>query len=170
MGLRTAVPALRTVLWREGTAGITVAMQSVPPASAGRPIAAVLAVVIRDGQVLLVQRANPPDAGLWGFPGGRLEFGEPVLAAAERALLEETGVKAVAKRVFTATDAVDRSEDGDPRQHFVLIAILCQWLEGEPLASDDALDARWIPIQEMETAVHLSRDVAAVASQAAFDL
>ena len=34
------------------------------------PIPAVLAVVIRDGKALLVQRANPPDAGLWGFPGG----------------------------------------------------------------------------------------------------
>lgn len=145
-------------------------MQPVPPDPVHRPITAVLAVVIRDGQVLLVQRANPPDAGLWGFPGGKLEFGESLLAAAERELREETGVKATAQRVVTAVDALDRADDGTPRQHFVLIAILCQWLEGEPFAADDALDARWIPIQEMEAAVHLSRDVAAVASQAAFDL
>ena len=160
----------RAVLWPDGAAGITVAMQCAPLDPATRPIAAVLAVVIRAGQVLLVQRANPPDAGLWGFPGGKLEFGESLLAAAERELLEETGVKAIAKRVFNAVDALDCSEDGDPRQHFVLIAIQCQWLEGEPCASDDALDARWIPIEEMESAVHLSRDVLAVASQAALDL
>lgn len=132
-----------------------------------RPITAVLAVVIRDGQVLLVQRANPPDAGLWGFPGGKVEFGETLLAAAERELSEETGVTAVARQVFNAVDAYDRSDAGDLRQHFVLIAVLCQWQAGEPFAADDALDAKWVAIEDMETTLHLSRDVAAVARQAA---
>ncbi|MGV6850187.1 MAG: NUDIX domain-containing protein, partial [Marinibacterium sp.] len=51
-----------------------------------------LAVVLRDGHVLLARRANPPDAGLWGFPGGHVEPGETGLAAAVRELAEETGV------------------------------------------------------------------------------
>ncbi len=40
---------------------------------------------------MLVRRANPPDAGLWGFPGGKIEFGETVKDAAMRELREETG-------------------------------------------------------------------------------
>ena len=63
----------------------------------GAPIAPALAIVIRDGEVLLVQRSNPPDTGRWGFPGGKIEFGERFEAAAVRGLQEETGVRASAR-------------------------------------------------------------------------
>ncbi len=132
-----------------------------------RPEAAVLAVVIRAGQVLLVQRANPPDAGLWGFPGGKVEFGETLVQAAERELLEETGVRATAQEVIGAVEAWDRTADGRLQRHFVLIAVRCEWLAGEPLAADDALDARWVALDGMENALPLSRDVAQMARRAA---
>jgi len=61
-----------------------------------RPIVAVLAVVLRgDGsetRALIVQRAQQPNAGRWGFPGGVLELGETVAAGAMRELFEETGI------------------------------------------------------------------------------
>lgn len=175
-----------------------------------RPIPAVLAVVTRDGQILLVRRANPPDAGLWGFPGGKIEFGEPLLRAAERELAEETGVTATATTVLDALDAYDPPQASDPteegsapdariagrpaayrpkadgpapdreampcaapvrpqatvlRQHFVLIAVLCRWQHGEPLAGDDALEARWVSPEELSS-LPLSRDVARTALRA----
>lgn len=132
-----------------------------------RPIPAVLAVVVNAGQVLLVQRANPPDAGLWGFPGGKVEYGETLLQAAERELLEETGIRAIAQAVIGAVDAWDRGDNGELRQHFILIAVRCLWQSGMPVADDDALDARWVALDEMETALPLSRDVAMVARQVA---
>lgn len=140
-----------------------------------RPTVAVLAVVIRHGHVLLVQRANPPDAGFWGFPGGKVEAGESLLTAAERELLEETGIVARADRVVTALDALDRSDAGDLRHHFVLVAVLCHWQQGDPVAADDALDARWIALDAIDTAIDtatdtglaLSRDVARLARMAA---
>lgn len=138
-----------------------------PPSPPVRPIVAVLAVVIHDGKLLLVQRANPPDAGLWGFPGGKVEFGETLLTAAERELFEETGITAVAERIFTAVDAYDRSDEGQLRQHFVLVAVRCQWRAGAPVAADDALDANWVALQDLETSRDLSQDVAMVARQAA---
>ena len=107
------------------------------------PIAAVLAVVIRNGQMLLVQRANPPDRGCWSFPGGKIEPGEAILDAAIRELREETGVEAEPLRVFTAVDVIAYSASNRLRHHFVLIAVLCRWMEREPVAADDALDARW---------------------------
>ncbi|KAF1045847.1 NUDIX hydrolase [Xylophilus sp.] len=133
-----------------------------------RPIAAALAAVFRHGRVLLVRRANPPDAGRWGLPGGKIEPGETIVDAAVRELREETGVQARAEHVFTAVDAFDRDAGGGLRRHFVLIAVLCRWTAGEPAAGDDALDARWFDLAELDDAgLALSLDVAAVARQAA---
>ena len=46
-----------------------------------------------DGGVLLVQRDIEPGYGKWTFPGGFVERGEPAEAAAEREVLEETGLE-----------------------------------------------------------------------------
>lgn len=107
------------------------------------PVAATIGVVFRNGQVLLVSRRNAPDAGLWGFPGGKIDYGESITAAATREIYEETSITTEAVKVFTALDALDADETGNLRHHFVLIAVLCRWIAGEPLAGDDALDARW---------------------------
>lgn len=135
---------------------------------AGRPIAATIAVLLREGCVLLVRRANMPDAGKWGFPGGKIEAGEGINEAAARELFEETGVVAKPHRVFTAVDAFDHDEQGRLRNHYILIAVLCEWETGTPVAGDDALEARWFPLEGLEHAdVALSMDVASVARSGA---
>ncbi|KAA3499349.1 NUDIX domain-containing protein [Rhizobium rhizogenes] len=115
-----------------------------------RPIPAALAVVIRERSVLLVRRANPPDAGLWGFPGGKIGAGELLAAAAVREVFEETGVRADAGPISTAVDAFDRNHDGTVREQYVLVAALCRWREGEPIAVDDALEAAWHDIASLD--------------------
>lgn len=131
----------------------------IPP-----PIAAVIAVVRRGDAVLLVRRANPPDAGRWGYPGGKIDGGETIAAAALRELAEETGVRAEADRVLTALDAFEHDGTGQVRRHFLMVAVLCGWVAGEPVAADDALEARWVPLAELEQGVHdLCADVAEVA-------
>ncbi|WP_346895162.1 NUDIX hydrolase [uncultured Roseibium sp.] len=133
-----------------------------------RPIPATIAAVIRDSQVLLVRRANPPDAGRWGFPGGKIEQGETIKDAAIRELLEETGVRADPLSVFTAVDVFDRRDDGTLRRHFILVAVLCRWISGEPVAGDDALEARWFRLEDLKQPdLALSLDVAEVAAEAA---
>ncbi|WP_371347512.1 NUDIX hydrolase [Ancylobacter sp. IITR112] len=108
-----------------------------------RPTVAVLALVEREGAMLLVRRANPPDQGLWGFPGGRVEPGEPYLDAALRELHEETGLVAGAPRLITVLDFIEHDSAGALAHHFAMIAVLCRWQAGEPVAADDALEARW---------------------------
>jgi ADP-ribose pyrophosphatase YjhB (NUDIX family) len=111
-----------------------------------RPVAAVLAVVLRGEEFLLVRRANPPDQGLWGFPGGKIEPGEGVLQAALRELEEETGVHARAVKAFAALDSIDARPTHAGGHHYVLVGVLCHWRSGEAVAADDALEARWFDL------------------------
>ncbi|WP_413814213.1 NUDIX hydrolase [Aureimonas sp. Leaf427] len=118
--------------------------------------------------MLLVRRANPPDVGLWGFPGGKIDLGETIEAAAVRELREETGITGEFVRVLTAVDAFDINGDGHLRQHFILIAVVCHWVSGEPVAGDDASDARWFDLDELNNAaLVMSFGVVDVARQAA---
>jgi 8-oxo-dGTP diphosphatase len=57
----------------------------------GRPEVRAVAVVIRDGEVLLVQSTHSPDA--WVAPGGKLEVRETLPQAAAREVWEETGIR-----------------------------------------------------------------------------
>ncbi len=60
------------------------------------PVDVVCAVIRRGGEVLIARRpAGKRLAGLWEFPGGKLEPGEPAAAALHRELLEELGCRVV---------------------------------------------------------------------------
>lgn len=108
-----------------------------------RPELAVLAVVLARGAVLLVRRRNPPDAGLWGFPGGRVEFGETVGQAAARELREETTIIAAPGPVLGQMDLIAEGF------HFHLVAVLCRDPVGQPLAGDDADAAEWVALKDV---------------------
>ncbi|GAB3581918.1 (deoxy)nucleoside triphosphate pyrophosphohydrolase [Leifsonia lichenia] len=57
------------------------------------PLEVVAAVVVRDGRVLACRRAPGKDAaGLWEFPGGKVEAGETPETALVREIREELGV------------------------------------------------------------------------------
>lgn len=131
------------------------------PMTRGRAVPAVIAVVHRDDAVLLVRRGRPPNVGAWGFPGGKVEFGETLRAAAERETLEETGIRCAAVRVLDCLDSIDLSDE--PGWHYVLVAVLCRWVEGEPVAGDDAAEARWVPVAALDDWPGIIADVARVA-------
>src|SRR5271170_192728 len=96
-----------------------------------RPIVAVLAVVLRgegpDTRAMIVQRAQQPNAGRWGFPGGVLELGETVAEGAMRELLEETGIVAEPAGWLNIHDAITRDDEGRVQFHFTLIAVRGVW-------------------------------------------
>lgn len=75
----------------------------------GRPIRVVGAVIIDDGKVLVAQRGPSMTlAGLWEFPGGKIEAGETAQSALEREINEELGVSVrVGDRVETTTHSYE---------------------------------------------------------------
>ncbi|WP_417280438.1 NUDIX hydrolase [Celeribacter sp.] len=128
----------------------------------GTPKLAVLAVCERDGKFLMVQRGKAPARGSWGFPGGHVEFGEILTEAAVRELHEETGVVATAGAVI---DHVELIEAG--AYHFLLMAVRCDYVSGEPVAADDAADVDWMSLDDLLTTTReLSQDVTRVARRA----
>ncbi|NPA97505.1 MAG: NUDIX domain-containing protein [Crenarchaeota archaeon] len=113
-------------------------------------IAAVGAVLLKEGRVLLVKRGYPPGKGLWAIPGGVIEAGEGIYEAAARELEEETGLRARPLGVVWVANVVDRDERGKPRFHYVVIDVLFDpsTIEGEPRPGGDAVDVAWVPIGE----------------------
>ena len=107
-----------------------------------RPVPCVGVVCLRGSEVLLIQRGKPPRQGQWSIPGGRMEWGETVTAAALRELREETGVEAELLGLIEVLDHI--SEHG----HMVLIDFAARWTSGDVVAGDDATDAGFFPLEE----------------------
>jgi 8-oxo-dGTP diphosphatase len=108
------------------------------------PVACVGVVVFRGDDVLIVKRKNPPNAGSWSIPGGRIEPDEDYEAAVHRELMEETGVRAEIIGEIVELDVVF---DDIPYRLHDYAAI---WTQGEPVAGDDASEALFIPLIELE--------------------
>jgi ADP-ribose pyrophosphatase len=116
------------------------------------PRVAVGAVVFHEGKVLLVLRNQAPAKGLWAIPGGSVELGETLQAAAEREVLEETGLKVQAGQVVHTFDAIQRDEFGKVQYHYVIVDLLAEALDPtQPLQpADDVKDAAWFTLSELE--------------------
>jgi 8-oxo-dGTP diphosphatase len=128
--------------------------KAVPPKSTkreypDRPIVGVGAVIVDDGRVLLVKRGSPPLLGEWSLPGGVVELGETLRAAAEREALEETGLIVKAGEVLEVLDRIIPGKDTAPQYHYVLIDFLCVVEGGNLRAGGDAADVCWANENEL---------------------
>ncbi len=103
------------------------------------------ALVDRDGRVLLQQRAAGRQmAGLWEFPGGKVEREERPEEALIRELKEELGIETDAACLAPATFA--SAPLGD--RHLLLLLYVCRKWGGTPRALD-AVALKWVRPQQM---------------------
>ena len=115
------------------------------------PRVAVSAVVFHNGKILLVKRSNPPQQGIWAIPGGSIKLGETLQAAAEREIMEETGLTIKAGEAIHTFEVIDRSLEGEITYHYVVVDLEAEYISGEITPSDDAEDAGWFTPGDLKT-------------------
>lgn len=115
------------------------------------PRAAVGAVVIKEGKILMVKRSKAPQKGKWAIPGGSVKLGETLQEAAEREIKEETGLTIEANEPVFAFDLIEQDSAGNILFHYVIIDLLADYIDGEVHPADDVSNAEWFGPEEIES-------------------
>jgi len=114
------------------------------------PRIAVGAVVFKEDKVLLVLRGKPPAENQWSIPGGCVELGETLREAAEREVIEETGIVILAKDPIYTFDVIERDENGHIRFHYVIVDLSADYVNGDLRPGDDAVDVCWVSSKDIK--------------------
>jgi ADP-ribose pyrophosphatase YjhB (NUDIX family) len=101
------------------------------------------------GHLLMIRRSDNDN---WAVPGGAIDLGESIPAAAVRETLEETGVRCeITGLVGTYSDPrhiILYTSDGEARQEFSIV-LTGRVVAGEPTPSDESREVRWVPRDEV---------------------
>ena len=79
-----------------------------------------------------------------------MKLGETLQEAAEREILEETGIRIRARDPVYTFDYIERDGSSRPRFHYVIIDLTAEFLGGQLRAGDDAADVRWVSAPELD--------------------
>ncbi len=125
-----AQPAATGVAENESDVNMTMAS---PRAACG--------AAIRDGsgRVLLILRLREPDAGAWGLPGGKIDFGERATDAARREIAEELGIDIEILGLACIAETID----GGDGQHWVAPVYEARIVSGEPKLMEPDKHGGW---------------------------
>lgn len=93
--------------------------------------------LIKNNAVLLGKRKNCYGDGMWGLPGGHLEYGESIIECAKRELKEELGIEGLELKLISIIDNIDE------RGHYVHISFLLERFLGEIQCMEPDLCYEW---------------------------
>jgi 8-oxo-dGTP diphosphatase len=104
--------------------------------------------IFHDGRFLLVRRGREPSMGLYAFPGGRVHDGESDEEAVRRELAEETGL--AIESVTPLQQFLLPPSPSGAYPAFRLLVFRGFTPSGKVRAGDDAAEAGWFRLDEME--------------------
>jgi 8-oxo-dGTP diphosphatase len=114
----------------------------------------VAALIARGGEVLLTRRHDKGErAGLWEFPGGKVEQGEAEQGALARELLEELGAQVQVGSLY------GRTEHSYPDLHVELALYHAQLVPGADPRPLQAAEMRWVQRAEMPSLPFCEADI-----------
>lgn len=108
-------------------------------------------VLLQDSRILLTLKKSGPYKGLWGLPGGAIEFGETPEEALKRELLEETALAATELELFSIATSNGEYEKSGERYQFHHIGIIYKVLDFTPrpdLVPEE--EGRWVILKEVK--------------------
>ncbi|MBW3555391.1 MAG: NUDIX domain-containing protein [Actinobacteria bacterium] len=109
-----------------------------------RPEVCVGAIVVDEGELLVIRRGFGPGGGKWSIPGGRVEGGETLAEAVVRELAEETGLEGVCESLVGWAERI-----GLGYHHVILDFRITLLDRGVPAAGGDAVEAAWVPLGQV---------------------
>ena len=108
-------------------------------------LVAAAALIDPDGRVLVAERpAGKPMAGLWEFPGGKVEDGETPEAALIRELEEELGIDTWASCLAPLSFASHSYEDF----HLLMPLYACRKWQGVPMPREHKA-LKWVAVRDL---------------------
>lgn len=114
------------------------------------PVEVVSVGLVWRGRILLVRRGKAPSKGLYAFPGGRIEPGETADEAVRREIAEETGLFVDGALSHLETLDIEPADDETGAVAYRLHVFCGTHPGGEPVAGDDAAEAGWFRLEEIE--------------------
>ncbi len=112
----------------------------------------VYGLILNEGKLLVVRTRS---TGLFAFPGGGIEMGEPIVDALHREIWEETGILVEMEELATLTEDFFYCNPGDEAYHALLLFYWCRPLTTDLITDSDVYDdesdaPRWVPVSDLK--------------------
>lgn len=107
-------------------------------------------VILQDSHILLTQKKSGPYKGLWGLPGGSIEFGESPEDALRRELLEEAVLEAGKLEFLNIATSTGEYDNNGERYGFHQVGLIynvTDWTEQADLVPQE--EKRWVSLKEI---------------------
>jgi len=103
-----------------------------------------------EDKILLVQRGREPNLDLWALPGGLVELGEELKAAAKREVKEECNIEVEVGDAVSVVDLILKDQNEKVKYHYILIDYNAKYIAGDIIPQSDVNDVNWFSFQEMD--------------------
>ena len=112
-----------------------------------RPLIGIAVILKKETNILIGKRKSKHANGMWGFPGGHLEYGESFEDTAIRETEEETGLIIEDPKFWWLENVIFPDEN----KHYLTVFMTADWIKGKPKVTEPDKCAEWLwaPWNEM---------------------